>query len=56
MAAVLDWRMVMEISFTAYLWLNWLLVGFFVGVGLQIAAAIYAAILWVLGQRRPPAS
>lgn len=42
----------MDISFTAYLWLNWLLVGFFLGIGWIIAGAIYSAILWVAGQRR----
>lgn len=42
----------MDLSFTAYLWLNLLLAGFFVGIGWQIAYAIYSFILWVLGQRR----
>lgn len=42
----------MEMAFTAYLWLNWILVGFFFGIGWIVAQAVYAAILWVLGQRR----
>jgi len=43
----------MDISFTAYLWVNVLLFGFFFGLGFQLAVAIYNAILWVAGQRRP---
>lgn len=42
----------MSIDFTAYLWLNLILAGFFVGIGWQLAVAIYSFILWVLGQRR----
>jgi hypothetical protein len=42
----------MDISFTAYLWLNLILAGFFLGIGWIIAGAVYAAILWVAGQRR----
>jgi uncharacterized membrane protein YedE/YeeE len=44
----------MDIAFTAYLWLNLILVGFFVGIGWILAGAVYSAILWVIGQRRPP--
>lgn len=43
----------MEMDFTTYLWLNWILVGFFFGLGWQIANAIYSVILWALGQRKP---
>jgi uncharacterized membrane protein YedE/YeeE len=43
----------MDVSFTPYLWLNLILFGFFFGLGWQLAAAIYSAILWVVGQRRP---
>lgn len=42
----------MDVSFTAYLWLNLVLAGFFLGIGWQVAVAIYSAILWMLGQRR----
>ena len=42
----------MDIGFTAYLWLNLILFGFFAGLGWQLAFAIYSAILWVVGQRR----
>lgn len=42
----------MDISFTQYLWVNLILFGFFVGLGWQLASAIYSAILWVIGQRR----
>lgn len=42
----------MDISFTAYLWVNLILFGFFVGIGWIIASAVYAAILWILGQRK----
>lgn len=42
----------MSIDFTAYLWLNLILAGFFVGIGWQLAVAIYSFILWVLGQCR----
>lgn len=42
----------MDVGFTAYLWVNLILAGFFLGIGWQIAAAIYDAILWVLGKRR----
>jgi uncharacterized membrane protein YedE/YeeE len=42
----------MDISFTAYLWLNLILAGFFFGIGWIIAGAVYQAILWVAGQRR----
>jgi hypothetical protein len=43
----------MDIGFTAYLWVNLILFGFFVGIGWVIARAVYEAILWVLGQRKP---
>jgi len=43
----------MDVSFTAYLWLNLILAGFFLGLGWQLAVAIYTFVLWVLGQRRP---
>lgn len=43
----------MDISFTAYLWLNLILAGFFLGIGWIIAQAVYDAILWVLGRRSP---
>lgn len=43
----------MDISLTAYLWLNLILAGFLLGLGWQLAVAIYNAILWVVGQRRP---
>lgn len=43
----------MEIGFTAYLWLNWLLVGFFFGLGYFLASAIYNALVWLVSQRRP---
>jgi hypothetical protein len=43
----------MDIAFTAYLWLNVLLFGFFFGLGFQLAVAIYNAILWVLGRPAP---
>ena len=43
----------MDFAFTAYLWVNLILGGFFLGIGWIIAGAIYSAILWVLGQRRP---
>ncbi len=43
----------MDINFTTYLWLNLILFGFFVGLGWQLAVAIYNAILWLIGQRRP---
>lgn len=42
----------MDISFTAYLWINLILAGFFFGFGWQLATAVYNAILWVIGQRR----
>jgi hypothetical protein len=42
----------MEIDFTAYLWLNLILAGFFLGIGWQVAYAIYSFVLWALGQRR----
>lgn len=44
----------MEIDFTAYLWVNLVLAGFFLGLGWQLAFAIYSAILWIVGQRRAP--
>lgn len=44
----------MEIGFTAYLWLNWVLTGFFFGLGWFLANAVYNAIVWVIGQRRAP--
>lgn len=45
-----------DISFTAVLWLNWIIVGFLLGIGWIVAGAIYSFILWVLGQRRPASS
>lgn len=42
----------MDMSFTAVLWLNWIIAGFLFSVGWIIAGAVYSAILWVLGQRR----
>jgi hypothetical protein len=45
----------MDIGFTAYLWVNLILFGFFAGIGWVIARAVYEAILWVLGQRKPQA-
>ena len=45
----------MDSSFTAYLWLNLILAGFFLGIGWIVAQAVYAAILWVLGRRPPQA-
>lgn len=44
----------MDISFTTYLWINLILAGFFFGLGWIVAQAVYTAILWVAGQRRPP--
>lgn len=43
----------MVMDFTSYLWLNWILVGFFFGIGWQLATAIYNVVLWAVGQRRP---
>jgi hypothetical protein len=40
----------MEVSFTAYHWLNAILFGFFFGIGWIVAQAIYAALLWVLSR------
>lgn len=42
----------MDFAFTTYLWVNLILGGFFLGIGWQLAVAIYNAILWVVGQRR----
>jgi hypothetical protein len=43
----------MSMDFTIYLWLNWILVGFFFGLGWQLANAIYTAIpgSWGSGAR-----
>jgi uncharacterized membrane protein YedE/YeeE len=43
----------MDMSFTAVLWLNWIIAGFLFGLGWILISAVYSAILWVLGQRRP---
>lgn len=45
-----------DIAFTGLLWLNWIIAGFLLGIGWIIAGAVYSFILWVLGQRRPPAN
>lgn len=45
----------MDIDFTTSLWLNLILFGFFVGLGWQLAFAIYTFMLWVLSQRKPQA-
>lgn len=42
----------MDIAFTAYLWLNVILFGFFFGIGFVLAQAIYNAIVGVLASRR----
>lgn len=43
----------MDFAFTTYLWVNLILGGFFLGIGWQVANAIYSVILWALGQRKP---
>lgn len=43
----------MDMSFTAVLWLNWIIAGFLFGLGRILISAVYDAILWVLGRRRP---
>ena len=45
----------MDSSFTAFLWLNWVLVGFFFCLGWILMQAIYQAILWVLAKGRKTA-
>jgi hypothetical protein len=42
----------MDIGLTSMLWLNLVLAGFLLGIGWQLAVAIYDAILWVAGRRR----
>lgn len=42
----------MDMSFTAVLWLNWIIAGFLFGLGWILINAVYSALLWVLGQRR----
>jgi hypothetical protein len=44
----------MDMSFTAVLWLNWIIAGFLFGLGWILISAIYDAALWTLGRRRPP--
>lgn len=44
----------MDMSFTALLWLNWIIAGLLGGIGWIIASAIYSAILWVLNRGRTP--
>lgn len=43
----------MDMTFTAVLWLNWIIAGFLFAVGWQIATAVYSVILWALGHRQP---
>jgi hypothetical protein len=38
----------MDMAFTAYLWLNWLIVSFLVGAGFALGGAVVAAILGLL--------
>lgn len=40
----------MNIDFTPFLWLNWMIAGFCFTIGYIVASAIYAAILSVLNR------
>lgn len=40
----------MDMSFTPFLWLNWMIAGFCFSIGYIVASAIYAAILSVLNR------
>lgn len=44
----------MDMTFTAVLWLNWIIAGFLFGIGWIVAQAIYDAVLWVLNRKRTP--
>jgi hypothetical protein len=44
----------MDMSFTAVLWLNWIIAGFLFSIGWIVASAIYSAILSVLNRGRAP--